>query len=257
MSGDGQSYCVATSHHDVEQAIPDPFFIYRQDVVSRALAESQTTVNHTLSDLDQVLQHSPLSPLPLNTLLLLALLPRKGFLHNRLHPLRDDLNVRECMVALDLIQREERVQAPAQRDRDLDLLKRIRERAELALCRGTLGAELRLVWDGPRRAERVGRCAEQESGRGVEREPREEILDIDRLVRRGGRGEDVERVLRVLLEDVEVGNALFVEEGSDEGALLHSTVSHSFVSTYRQHCSGTYSSPLRTVPAKIAVSELR
>ena len=182
-----------------------------------------------MSDLDQILQHSALSPLPLDTLLLLALLPGKGLLNNRLHPLRDDLHMREGVVALNLIQREERVQAPAQRDRDLDLLERVQERAELALRRGALRAELRLVRDGPRRAERVGRRAEQEGGGGVEREPREEVLDVDRLACCGGAGEDVERALGVLLEDVEVGDALFVEERPDEGALLRETVSRSSV----------------------------
>lgn len=90
----------------------------------------------------------------------------------------------------------------------------------MALRRGALRAERRLVRDGSRRAERVGRGAEQEGGGRVEREPREEVLDVDRLARRGGGGEDVQRALGVLLKDVEVGDALFVEEGPDEGAFL-------------------------------------
>lgn len=120
---------------------------------------------------------------------------------------------------------------------------RLRERARKVLRRALLpvsvGARKRRGVRGVRqaRAQRVHARAEEELGRAVEREAREQVLQVDRVARAQALRRDRNRVVRVPLEDVEVRDAVPGEEGARHRAVepaekLVYVASQNFVRTY-------------------------
>ena len=151
---------------------------------------------------------------------------RVAYLHNRLQKRRNDIRVGLRLVPEQFPEGPKVSPERAGGDNVLARLERLHERAERVVRRRAFRPELRGPRDGQRAAQGVELFAEQELGRGVERETGVQVLRVDSCAggvvgaRGSGRVEDRERARRVFLKQLKVGNTVFREERAGECAVL-------------------------------------
>ena len=150
----------------------------------------------------------------------------EGFSENGVQEGIDDLHRVLHLVAKHLPERPGLAHPQTRRELELRLSERLREllREPPALT----GVRVRAVGErrvrvedvlrvGQARAERVHAAPEEELGRGVEREARDEVLEVERVPRAQAPLDRADRLVRVPLEDVEVRDPVLAEEGARHG----------------------------------------
>lgn len=175
--------------------------------------------------MDQMIQQA----FPILHLALLLLQRRRGRLrlsalaldrgvHNRVDKSVNHLHLLQHFVIPELRKRPVWAEARAHRNHTLCLVERLGEPVRRHVVRERVDAA-RVVRIRDARAERAHVLTKEEVRRGVHREARREVLDVDGVALAQARLQLAERVSRVALEDIEVTDAVFAEKRAGHGAM--------------------------------------